>query len=201
MQAFGRPRAAEATPVVAVALAAAFLFLVALSIALQPPATAEMTALARVLAWARALLFSAGAGAFLLGLMAFARVGVSSDDDAAEADVTGLAMTPAPRGAAVLDEEDSMAAAPAVAEEPGVVRFTLVALGDGDDDPRAILDFRSRADLLAAMRDWPRRYPAEVLVAFGPDGAELARLRAEPDRHEARVVGAFARAGAATGGA
>jgi hypothetical protein len=166
----GRPRAAAMTPALAVAAAAALLLLVALSIALQPPNTADADAVARALAWARALLFAAGTFAFLLGTVAFARTGTARDEqpDEAEDDVEGMVVVPPPTSVVERREE----------ERP--MRFTLIALGSSDDDARAIVDFGDAAALLTAMRAWRWQFPDEELLVFGPDGAQIARRSAAP---------------------
>jgi hypothetical protein len=70
-----RPRLTLLYPVLAVLVAAGFLLLVALSVAIQPPDARPNQSIGGVLAWARAILFSAGALAFLAGLVALTRDG------------------------------------------------------------------------------------------------------------------------------
>lgn len=207
MQAFGWPRAAAVVPILAVASAAALLFLVALSIALQPPASTDVGSVSRAVEWARALLFSAGAAAFLVGMVAFARAGSGAGAAPAGAlvgtdDVSGFATGERPPSPARHDEPPLQ---PRRTEDQPV-RFTLIALGAGEDDPRAIVDFTDAVALIAAVRDWERQYPDEEVRIFGPDGTQLARRvpAPAPARRPARVGrprSLEARVRLATGGA
>lgn len=156
-----RPRLAALFPVLAVLAAATLFLLVALSIALQPPTAVTSIPLAGLFAWARAVLFAGGTVAFLFGVLAFARadqMGVGDMPGPAGDGRRGAAWTPVP---------------PQREEEP--MRYTLIALGRGADDVRAIADFDDVRALLAAMRAWRQRYPDEELRVFGPNGAEIAR--------------------------
>lgn len=184
MQALGRPRAAAAVPIVAVASAAALLFLVAVSIALQPPATAGMGEVGRAMAWAQAIFFSAGAAAFLIGIIAFARAG-RTDEDApqiASADAGLRPWTPAPLPARGSAPHDLPARPRASAPTPagGATTFTLIAVGPEAEDARAIADFADAAALLATLRAWHRRFPEEEVRIFGPGGVQLAQCTAAP---------------------
>lgn len=186
MQAFRRPPAAAVVPVLAFTAAAALLFLVAFSIALQPPNTADTGVIGRILAWARAVLFSAGVCAFLVGLAAFART-QSRDNEAddAEAGVVAVAPSPLSRTSSTATTDSFRPrrdARPLAARQAwtarDTTRFTLIALGPAEDDVRAIADFTGAAPLLDATRTWRWRYPDEELRIFGPDGTLLARRTA-----------------------
>jgi membrane protein implicated in regulation of membrane protease activity len=158
-----RPRPAAFFPVLAVLAAATLFLLVALSIALQPPTAMTGVPLAGLLAWARAVSFSGGAVAFLIGVAAFARAGREERGHAPEQE----------------GESGGEAARTPVApawEEP--MRYTLIALGRDAEDVRAIADFGDARAVLAAMRAWRARYPDEELRVFGPSGAEIARRSA-----------------------
>ena len=181
MPAFGRPRVAALVPVLAVVSAAALLLLVALSIAVQPPATAGMDGVARILAWARAVLFSAGAVAFLIGIVAFARMPAGGTEEAEPEDVLPAAPGPRPSlqlaGVPGADVERRAARVRAMRarKAESEVRFTLVALGAADDDVRAIADFDDASLLLDTLRIWRRQHQEEELRVFTRDGALLAR--------------------------
>lgn len=171
----GRPRAAL-TPILGVVVSAAIFLIVAVSIALQPPDTSNVSPIGAALAWARTLLFCAGLLAFVAAMVAFSRVGAEDAPDHETPEDTPL------------DEQDviafvsplrAAAPAPPVREE-GPMRFTMIALGTDEEDARAIADFADVDALLATMRAWRVRYPDEELRVFGPDGALLAWRAAGP---------------------
>jgi hypothetical protein len=199
MQVLGRPRAAV-TPILGVAVSAAIFLVVAVSVALQPPDTSNTEPLGAVLAWARTLMFCAGLLAFVAAMVAFSRA------DAVDEPVELLT------GAGVIEDEEDVTAfvasppvpaqaLPPVEEAP--MRFTMIALGSGEDDARAIADFGDADGLLAALRAWRVRYPEEEVRVFGPDGALLAWRAAvpEPVAEPSPVFRRVLRPGLATGGA
>ncbi len=145
-----RLRWGAAYPLYAVALSAALLLVVSLSIALQPPSGAGGT-LPGALEWAHALFFTGGVAALALSVVGYAR--------------------PRPAHEHV-DEVDDVTAFSA---EPEDLVFTLIAVRLPDEAPAAIADFTAAADLLAAMSAWRRQHPDEELRVFGPGGVEIAR--------------------------
>jgi hypothetical protein len=180
-----RPRLTLLYPVLAVLVAAGFLLLVALSVAIQPPDARPNQSIGGVLAWARAILFSAGALAFLAGLVALARA------------------EPGEPVAEVEDEPDAPAPPTPVSTLPRSVRvphtvpirFTLVALTRDGRQMRAIADYPDARDLMAALVTWREEYPDEQVRVFGPTGEEIARRQAAP-----KPVVSFARRGRAPAG-
>ncbi len=181
MLVFGRPRAAALFPFLAVVTAASLLLLVALSIALQPPATAGMDAVARTLAWARAALFSAGAAAFLVGMVSFARAGSFG---AGEGERGGVAAPdrPSPRQDEMPESRAEALGAtprqtnPTPTAENGP-RFTLIALGATTGEVRAIADFDDATHMLQALRDWREQHPDEEFRIYTGAGVQVARRR------------------------
>jgi hypothetical protein len=165
MQLRARPRVAFIYPILAVLAATAFLLLVALSIALQPPRTDAARPIDGALAWLRAVFFSAGALAFLVGIATFARTGRPGAIDDSESidsdDVTGFAVSEEP-------------VEPQPEPEPRAV-FTLIALTRDAADMRAIADFADARALLTAVTEWRREHPEEQLRIFDAQGEELAR--------------------------
>ena len=188
VQAFRRAPAAAVVPLLAVAGAAALLFLVALSIVLQPPSPSGTDTVARVLAWARAVLFSAGAVAFLVGIVAFARLDTGQGEVADDGDQDSVdAMPPArerPHVTPAVPQESMQPPRPAAPPTRRPLRapawdvdlhFTLIAVGVAEDDTRAIADFSDPGTLLSSARSWRRQYPDEQIRIFGPEGMLLAR--------------------------
>lgn len=143
-------------PVVAPSLAIlatlALLALLALSLAVQPPHVAGADRAERVLGWARASLFTAGALAFLVGLIVSARAGSSSAEER-----TPVVHLPA--------------------QHPLPVAFTLVALGGSPEDTRAIADAPDGAAAIRILWEWSEAYPAEHVVIFNAEGEPIAFRR------------------------
>ncbi len=167
-----RPRLALLYPVLAVLAAAGFLLLVALSVAIQPPNTHGNQSLGGVLAWARAIFFSAGALAFLAGLVALARAEPGEPVFEAEEE-PGPPEPPSPAPVATLPRS-------ARGHRPPPIRFTLVSLSRDGHQMRAIVDYPDARDLLAALSSWREEHPDEQVRVFGPTGEEIARRQAEP---------------------
>lgn len=166
-----RPRVAFIYPILAVLAAAAFLLLVALSIALQPPRVDTARPIDGALAWLRAVFFSAGALAFLVGIASFARTSRPGAADESESDdVAGFVGAETPE-----------------APEP-VIRaaFTLIAVTRDAADMCAIADFADARTLLTAVTEWRREHPEQQLRIFDVNGEELARHAAA--REEAPML-------------
>ena len=192
MQLIGRPRAADLAPIAAVAAAAAILLLVALSIVLQPPAAGAAGALDRALSWMRAVLFTAGAATFFLGLVAFARMAPAGDETnepstaapaRAETPLRHSARPPAGGGASRASRRSAARIAPPYAEANAASRepsFTLLAIGHDEEDVRAIADYDDADELVSALQAWMRRHPDEELRVFAPGGAVIAHRQPEP---------------------
>ncbi len=161
MQRSGRIQAA-ATPSLVVAAMVAFIGLVVLSIALQPPGGGRIETLEQALAWARAAVFSIGAVTFLVALIALTRGG-----------------TPA--------QATTWSAPRMAARRPAPGEFTLVALGSAPDDTRAITDAADAGDAIRILRRWTAAHPDEHVLVFSPGGEAIAfRRPGEPARTGAR---------------
>ena len=148
MQRSGRIHAI-ATPSLAVAAVTAFIGLVVLSIALQPPGGGRIETLEQALAWARAAVFSIGAVTFLVALIALAR-----------------GATPTQRSV--------QSALPTTVRRLSAGGFTLVALGSAPDDTRAITDAANAGDAVRIIRAWTSLHPDEHVLVFAPDGEAIA---------------------------
>ena len=136
-------------PSLALVVALVLLALIALSIVVQPPRPDGVDGLRRALAWARATLFTVGAAAFLLALVAFLGSERSSQEDRQVP--AGLSVRPM---------------------HPG--RFTVVALGTNPHDPRAIADADNAARAVAVLKRWTVDHPEEHVVIYAPSGTPLA---------------------------
>jgi hypothetical protein len=141
-----------ATPLVAIGVALGLLLLVALSIVLQPPRPEGSDGVHRTLAWARAILFSGGALAFLVALLAVLR---------------GVPLTWTPR----------VSRAPAASVRRRRDGFTLVASGGALDDARAIADAGDAGDAVQLLDQGRAAHPEEQIVIFAADGEPLAYRR------------------------
>ncbi len=139
-------------PSMAIAGTISVLGLLALSLLVQPPHDAGADSLQRMLGWARASLFSAGALVFLLGLIVALRSGGAPD-----------VAPPGPRRFS--------------ATRPLPVAFTLVALGRTPDDTRAIVDAASAAEAIRILWEWSEEYPDEHVVIYDRDGEPIAFKR------------------------
>jgi hypothetical protein len=51
----------------------------------------------------------------------------------------------------------------------------VIALGDTDEDARAIVDFADAATLISALRRWRWEHPEERVLIFDGRGALIAR--------------------------
>ena len=139
-------------PSMAIAATISVLGLLALSLLVQPPYDAGADTLQRMLGWARAALFSAGALAFLVGLIASLRCG----------DSAGVAPT-GPRQSA--------------GARPLPAAFTLVALGRTPDDTRAIMDAPDAVEAIRILWQWSDEHPEEHVVIYDRDGEPVAFKR------------------------
>jgi hypothetical protein len=140
---------AVVTPSLAIAISTAFIGLVVLSIALQPPGGGRIETLEQALAWARAAVFSIGAAAFLVALITLAR-----------------GSAPAQRAV--------QSALPSAVRRLSAGGFTLVALGRAPDDTRAITDAADAGEAVRIMREWIAAHPDEHVLVFAPDGEAIA---------------------------
>ena len=139
-------------PSMAIAATISVLGLLALSLLVQPPYDAGADGLQRMLGWVRAALFSAGALAFLVGLIVSLRSG-----DSPEVAPTG------PRQSA--------------GARPLAAAFTLVALGRTPDDTRAIMDVPNAVEAIRILWQWSDEHPEEHVVIYDRDGEPVAFRR------------------------
>ncbi len=139
-------------PSVAILLTVGLLGLLALSLTVQPPHDAGADSLQQMLGWARASLFTAGALAFLIGLVIALRS--SRSPDAATRDTR-----------------------PPTTSRPLPAPFTLVALGRTPDDARAITDTADAAEAIRILWQWSEEYPDEHVVIFDRQGEPVAFKR------------------------
>jgi hypothetical protein len=131
----------------ALLLAGAVLLVVLISVLLQPPRAADSTDFDRMISWGRVLLFTLGALAFVVGL-------ATVDYRPRRRESGPLVETRPPR----------------LVERP----YTVVTLGRGIVDPRAITDAPTAAAALRVLRRWRMAYPDEHIVIFAPDGTPAA---------------------------
>lgn len=144
-------------PAVGVAFATSLLLAVVLSLTVQPPTITGDDTLGAALAWIRAGFFSAGALAFVVSLAVFVR----SDS-----------------GAGARSPEPPVAGATA----PPRTAYTVLALGVGPDDPRAITDAVSATIAVHTLRAWSAEHPDERVIIYSPDGTPAAFYRPPRDR-------------------
>jgi hypothetical protein len=138
-------------PSLVVVLTAGMLGLVLVSLAVQPPYDAGADSTQRMLGWARAGLFTAGALAFAGGLALALRGG----------------SPPAP---VALRREPRP-------PKPLPAAFTLVALGRTSEDTRAIADTATAVDAIRLLWQWADTHPDEHIVVFNPDAEPIAFKR------------------------
>ena len=139
-------------PSMAIAVTISVLGLLALSLLVQPPYDAGAGTLQRMLGWARAALFSAGALAFLVGLIVSLRSGDPPDV--------------APSGPRQF-----------TGARPLPTAFTLVALGRTPDDTRAIMDAPDAVEAIRILWQWSDEHPEEHVVIYDRDGEPVAFKR------------------------
>jgi hypothetical protein len=138
-------------PTAAIVLTAGILGLILFSLMAQPPYDPEADAAERTLGWVRAGLFTAGALAFVAGLVIALRGGSRPET-------------------AAIGREASPAKLPPTA-------FTLVALGRTPDDTRAIADAATASEAIRLLWDWAEAHPDEHIVIFSPDAEPVAFKR------------------------
>ena len=148
-------------PSLAILAALGLAGLLTLSLAIQPPHDAGADPLQRTLGWARAALFTAGALAFLIGLVVSMRGGGSPQEPGL---LSRTPATPQARRAA----------------------FTVVAFGRTPEDTRAIADAQDGAEALRLLRAWSEEYPDETIVVFDADAEPIVFKRSVRGAHLAR---------------
>jgi hypothetical protein len=144
-----RPSGASST---LLGVTAGFLGLLALSLTFQPPYHPEADSVERLMGWLRAGLLTAGAAAFLLGLIFAMRNG----DSPIPYRRSVVPMPPRPRRSAA---------------------FTLVALGGTPDDTRAIADAADAAEAVRVLWEWSDLHPDEHVVVFNAEAEAVAFKR------------------------
>ena len=138
-------------PSAVVVLTAAVLGLVLFSLMAQPPYEPGADATQRMLGWLRAGLFTAGALAFIAGLV----IALRGNDRPAP---VAIRFDPAPA-------------------KPLAAVFTVVALGRTPDDTRAIADAATAEEAIRLLWDWAAAHPDEHIVIFNADAEPVAFKR------------------------
>lgn len=174
MRTLWQPVAAVMVPFVAVVSAAALLLLVACSIALQPPETSHASLVETVLAWARAALFSAGAAAFLVSIVAFARVdqaGVVGENPEVVGFAAGALRPVATDNGPVVRQR---VPPPDTALHDGPPPYIVIAVGPDGLEARAIQEYDDAKALSTALRSWSDQHPDEDIHVFDAAGHQIS---------------------------